>query len=193
MRPAVPHRYADELARLAARPAVTAAPPGLTALAVRPIGDLEAYARRLREILSAAVRAAGEQDFDADPLDESGIPPWFAAVTDPTGTAGTVHTDVPPEAVAGAARYGPARGEDPWDLQEWLYCFDPELRRWRWWDATTPDGRTAVLWLDTRGEPVVPCEELRWAAHAAGAHGVTGPTPAPTPDWPDQPSIGLPA
>ncbi|MEU4302635.1 hypothetical protein [Kitasatospora aureofaciens] len=203
------HSASEEIARFTARPAGTT-PPAVTALRVEPVGDPQTYAHRLREVLSGAVRTGAAQGFDVDALDESRIPSWFSAVTATTavrgttaangtaaahgtaGTAGKTPADVPGEVAAGAVRYGADRDEDPWDLQEWLFCFDPQLRRWRWWDATTPDGHTVLVWLDTRGETVIPCEELRWAAYACGARSVTGPLPLPVEDWRRQPSAGLP-
>ncbi|RKT53661.1 hypothetical protein C8E97_2240 [Saccharothrix australiensis] len=93
--------------------------------------------------------------------------------------------------MSGVDRYHAVRGEDRWDLQEWLYGFDPDLRRWRWWDLSTLDGRVAYLWLDTRGEPVVPCEELYWAVFAAGAREVRVVPRLSSDSWQGQVSMGL--
>src|SRR5437868_6797644 len=36
---------------------------------------------------------------------------------------------------------------DKWSLRAWLYWFQPELRRWRWWDASVEDDRLSITLL----------------------------------------------
>ncbi|MFJ5884765.1 hypothetical protein [Kitasatospora cineracea] len=180
-------KYSDELGRISSRPSSLAGPV-LVSLEIEPIGDIEAYGQRLRQVLMAAANVAHGQRFDREVLDSSGIPSWFAFITD-SGESSEV--DIPAESLRGRERYYEDRGEGEWDLQEWLFCFDPDLRRWLWWDLTTPDGRKAVLWIDTRGEPVIPCEELWWAVFAVGARSVRGPVLTPAEEWQQQSSIGI--
>jgi hypothetical protein len=33
---------------------------------------------------------------------------------------------------------------DKWSLRAWTYWFQPELRKWRWWDAAVEEGRLRV-------------------------------------------------
>ncbi|MFJ3191566.1 hypothetical protein ACIPJQ_02875 [Streptomyces griseoviridis] len=155
---------------------------------IEPCGDLESFAHRFREIIFAAVSLANVQDFDCEVLDESGIPSWFSAVM---GSGGNEQIEIPSEVLLGVDNYREIRDENRWDLQEWLFCFDPDLRRWRWWDLTTPDGRVAYLWIDTRGEPVVACEELYWAAFSAGAREVRTVLQPPPESWNSQGSLGI--
>lgn len=71
----------EELDRIGAR-ASSPAPPWLAVLEVEPIDGVETYGRKLREVAGAAVGMARNADFDADALDSSGIPRWFAQLTD---------------------------------------------------------------------------------------------------------------
>ncbi|HKF17191.1 MAG TPA: hypothetical protein VKF14_08405 [Candidatus Dormibacteraeota bacterium] len=36
---------------------------------------------------------------------------------------------------------------DKWSLRAWTYWFQPELRKWRWWDARAEDDRLVVSLL----------------------------------------------
>jgi hypothetical protein len=36
---------------------------------------------------------------------------------------------------------------DRWSLRAWIYWFQPERRRWRWWDAGAEEGRLRVTIL----------------------------------------------
>lgn len=36
---------------------------------------------------------------------------------------------------------------DRWSLRAWVYWFQPEHRKWRWWDAEAADGRLVVRLL----------------------------------------------
>jgi hypothetical protein len=36
---------------------------------------------------------------------------------------------------------------DRWSLRAWTYWFQPDLRKWRWWDARVDDGRVLVTLL----------------------------------------------
>ncbi|GLZ11633.1 hypothetical protein Acsp04_18680 [Actinomadura sp. NBRC 104425] len=138
-------------------------------------------------MLMAAVRVAYEQGFDREELDTSSIPNWFISITD----GGSHEEAIPVEVLAGRNAYYAARDQNEWDVQEWLFCFDPDLRYWHWWDLTSPGDRVAVLWIDTRGEWDVPCEELWWAVYAAGARSAEGLIWMSADEWRRQPSIGI--
>jgi hypothetical protein len=155
---------------------------------IKVVGDIEAYGRRLRDILSAAVATAREQGFDREVLDLHLMPSWFVALT---GHVKSDLADIPVESLAGRASYYEARQEREWDIQEWLFCFDPELRRWLWWDLTTSDSDSLALWLDTKGELVVACEELWWAVYAAGAIDVRGFRVGAVEELARQSSVGI--
>ncbi|MEV6648819.1 hypothetical protein [Amycolatopsis sp. NPDC051371] len=179
--------FSEELSRIEAR-ASAAPPPWLAVLEVEPIDGFEPYGRKLREIARAAVSVARDEEFDADELDASGVPRWFADLTDGRDADSG---GIPASSHQGSADYYQARGEREWDVQEWLFCFEPELRRWSWWDLTTPDGRRAFIWIDTRGEAVIPAEELWWAAFASGARSVSGLVMKTGEEWARQPSAGI--
>ncbi|MEK8225009.1 hypothetical protein NKG05_00835 [Oerskovia sp. M15] len=154
---------------------------------VDAIGSLEMYGERLRNVLSSAVRTVVELGIDGDCVDASRVPKWFAGHTDRGGFA-----DIPVEALGGRRVYLDEREQSEWDLQEWLYCFEPDLRRWSWWDLTVGcDGRTLLLWVDTSGELVVPCDELWWAIFATGARGASASMGRASQDWDSRPSVGL--
>ncbi|WP_143832956.1 MULTISPECIES: hypothetical protein [Nocardiopsis] len=126
------------------------------------------------------------QDFEREVLEDVGIPTWFACLTDDASAGGAF----PEEAREGVRGYFEDRGGEEWDLQEWLFMFDPDLRSWSWWDvAGHGDGRI-FLYIDTKGEMPVPCEELWWAVFASGAQAVDGPFLVPSEQWEEKPSIG---
>ncbi|WP_143342764.1 hypothetical protein [Crossiella equi] len=136
------------------------------------------YLAGVRAVLSAAIRTMGEIDAGTDDLPEDLIPDWFAEVT-----RGSVVASRGGPSSLGVQQYVARRGEEPWELQDWLFCFDPKLRGWAWWDATEISDESVALWVDSSGEPVFPCEELRWLAYACGAQNVEGPSLASISDW----------
>jgi hypothetical protein len=135
------------------------------------------YAARIRAVLSAAIRSANEITVGSEFLPESPVPDWFAEVT-----RGAVFIGRDETASRGAHHYI-SRGEEPWELQDWLFCFDPQLRGWAWWDVTPLSDDSVLLWVDSSGEPVFPCEELRWLAYVCGATAVEGPTLRHFSEW----------
>lgn len=56
---------------------------------------------------------------------------------------------------------------------------------------TTPDGVKVFIWIDTKGEVVVPIEELWWAAFASGARNVFGLVMEAADVWSRQSSVGM--
>ncbi|MER7821856.1 hypothetical protein ABTX85_04735 [Streptomyces sp. NPDC096097] len=175
-----------ERARVSARPDADSAPPVLAFFEVTVDGDPEQYAGRLRAVMDAVLGIAASESFDDDELPVDSIPAWFPAVC--RGGAS-------PEAFAaeGRDRYRERTGGEPWDLQNWLSRFDPDLevRGWAWWDLTRPDGGTdrLRLWADTWGEPFFAWEDLRWLLHACGARTVADPVIAKSPVWAGEPAV----
>jgi hypothetical protein len=159
----------QERARLSDRPAPEDAPPVLCAFEVRTSGPVPAFHERLRSVLDPALRLALSQSFDGEDLPADAIPAWFTAA----GEGGSV----PDFTRRGMERYASAIGGGRWELQEWLYQFDPEseLRGWAWWDLTSSGDREAVIWVDTWGESFFACDELRWLAYVSGGEEVSGP------------------
>ncbi|MET9213395.1 MULTISPECIES: hypothetical protein [unclassified Nocardia] len=148
----------NELARVMSHPVTT--PTGTLAMfLVHPAVPRRTYTQRLRELISAAVEIAQTTDFDQDEvvtLDP--LPTWFRETP-----------DVP--SIEGSRNYVAAGLGDPWEPEEWIYCFDPDLRAWTWWDVTERSDGVAV-WVDTLGEPHVPHGELLWALYITGAEQV---------------------
>ncbi len=179
-------RLLAELARMTARPP-EAAPACLMLFEIDVVGDRELYGQRLRQVLVSAVRTVIGSGIEGDRVDVSRVPSWFAGLSE--GSASS--TDVPPEALAGRLAYLEQRDQAPWDLQEWIYCFDPDLRRWSWWDVTAGAGSTALLWVDTSGETAVPCEELWWTAFVCGARSVAVSTYGAREERTNRLSVGL--
>ena len=68
-------------------------------------------------------------------------------------------------------------------MHEWISLFDPEDRSWVWWDVVILGGGDVSVFVDTRGEPVVPFEELWWMLYAAGAKSVSGPSLSTYVEW----------
>ncbi|MEU3723921.1 hypothetical protein [Streptomyces sp. NPDC031705] len=163
-----------ELARIAGRP--HASPEGpLSAfyVEVRAWNEAEVFARRLRELVGAGVKAALEADFGAESVPEADVPGWAA------------------EAWAEAApRYAAHRGDEEWTVQDLLYAFQPGQRSWSWWDVTAEAGNVVCVWVDARGEAVYGCEELRWMVYAAGARSVVGPLVREAAEWQRASGVG---
>ncbi|MGV9663751.1 hypothetical protein [Nocardia niigatensis] len=126
---------------------------------VHPAVPSDVYVERLRELISAAIGIAEVTDFDeADSIPLDPLPGWFRRLSDPTSREGV-------------RRYAEADLGDPWDPEEWISCFDPDLRRWSWWDVAIWEEGVAV-WVDTIGEAHIPHGELLWALYVAGARKV---------------------
>lgn len=135
---------------------------------VSPLRESDRYAARLRELISAAVNIARSADFERDDVSTTQLPEWFVNISVRDDNPG------PGDALSakGRQRYLESRGDGAWDVEEWIYCFDPDLRRWSWWDVTLrSDGRLNV-WVDTNGEGHIPCGELWWALYVVGARNV---------------------
>ena len=165
----------------------TAPPPAPTCLDIVPFGDHESYCKRLRRVIHSAVSLSRTQDFDSEVLNEALVPEWFALLTD---NASTTDRSVPAQAREGAAAYFRVREEDEWDLQEWLFMFDPELRTWSWWDLVEGEGTSLLLYVDTGGEPVVPFADLWWAVYACGARVADGPFMVNSAHWKERSGLG---
>jgi hypothetical protein len=168
-----------ERQRVEVRPSTEGVPPVLTVFDVVPAVESQDYIRRVRAVLSAALTLAITESFGDDDLPTEGIPDWFAAVSGATGS------EIAEFSRRGMDRYHAAVNEKSWDLQWWLFEFDPdnEFRGWAWWDATQlKDGRTRI-WTDSWGESFFACDELRWLLYTAGADEVSGPSLADTSEW----------
>lgn len=61
----------------------------------------------------------------------------------------------------------------------------------RRWDVTLLAGNIVQVWVDSGGESVFNCDELRWAFYLCGARTVVGPVLKPAAEWEQEPSIGL--
>ncbi|MFJ6703554.1 MULTISPECIES: hypothetical protein [unclassified Streptomyces] len=166
-----------ECGRLTARPGPEEAPPVLCAFEVRTSCPVPEFHDRLRSVLDPALRLALSHSFDGEDLPVDTIPDWFAAAGD--------GRPVPEFTSRGVERYVSAIGGGRWELQEWLYQFDPEseFRGWAWWDLTSSGDREAVIWVDTWGESFFACDELRWLAYVAGGEEVAGPRLAGADGW----------
>ncbi len=162
-----------ELLRLRERPGADAAPPVLSLFVIDVSGAAGEYVERLRSVLAPAVRLGFTADFEQASLPVDEVPAWFAAV----GSGGGERA--PRFARAGREAYAehPGGGR-PWDLQDWLYRFDPDedSRGWAWWDATVAGPFRVHVRVDSWGESFFGCQDLLWAVFTAGAVHVAGPT-----------------
>lgn len=172
---------AAELQRIQDRPSAESAPPPVLSLFVVGIsGDTSEYEQRLRSVLFPAVRLGATADFEQESLPVDGVPDWFAAVS--SGD----EEQAPQFARAGHDGYVEHTGGGrPWELQEWLYRFDPDedSRGWEWWDATQAGPARVHIWVDSWGESFFGCQDLLWAAYAAGAVRVDGPAVRKSAVW----------
>ncbi|MCQ1581163.1 hypothetical protein [Streptomyces parvus] len=162
------------------RPGADAAPPVLSLFVIDVSGDAAAYVERLRSVLAPAVRLGCTADFAQESLPVGEVPGWFAEVcSGPEGGSGPGGEERAPRfARAGREAYADhTGGGGPWDLQDWLYRFDPDedSRGWEWWDATVAGPSRVHVRVDSWGEPSFGCQDLLWAVFTAGAVRVEGP------------------
>ncbi|EST26781.1 hypothetical protein [Streptomyces niveus] len=171
---------ADECQRLHRHPSAEAAPPVLSRFVVDVSGDSAEYADRLRSILSPALRLGRTADFEAASVPVDDLPDWFVAVSSPDE-----ELLVPGFASDGRDGYTDHTAGRPWELQNWLYRFDPDddSRGWQWWDVTKVGPSRVHVWVDSWGESFFGCQDLLWAAHTSGAARVAGPTVQPSAAW----------
>ncbi|MFD3592919.1 hypothetical protein ACFWU5_09335 [Nocardia sp. NPDC058640] len=149
---------ANERARILAVPS-TSPTVTLAVILVHPAVSFELYIERLRALISAAVDISRTVNFDEDStVAIDSLPEWFRNMSDVI-------------AGEGASSYSNAGLGDPWDPEEWIYCFDPDLRAWAWCYVTVREDGVAV-WVDTLGESHVPHDELLWALYVSGAESV---------------------
>lgn len=126
-----------EGSRVSHRPEADSAPPVLAYFEIAVDGDPGRYASRLRGALDAVLKIAVSESFDDDDLPVDTVPAWFSGVCRGGGSP-------EPFAAEGRDRYVERTGGAPWNLQNWLSRFDPDLevRGWAWWDMTSsPAGR----------------------------------------------------
>jgi hypothetical protein len=181
----MPEDSDQEIGRLTQRPAGQP-PSGLLAWTIEPIGNHDEYATRLRSSVLSGLIVAADADFNAEAIEPVGVPTWFLAVTE-----GHLEVDqVPLACELGRQSYYRRRSDNSWTIQEWLYCFDPDLRHWEWWDVTS-DQERVTLWTDSKGESIFASEELLWAVFASGASDVTNLGVLHGEEWSQQNSLGL--
>lgn len=169
----------DELERVRFGPK-GGAPPVMVRMNVSPLLKSGEYACRLREVMASVIFIGSTQGFEREYFDYSSLPGWFLAS----------FYDIKPEGegadgfvLQGCENYYRSRQGDAWGVHEWISLFDPEDRSWVWWDVVIPGGGDVSIFVDTRGEPVVPFEELWWMLYAAGAKSVSGPSLATSSEW----------
>ncbi|MFJ8002710.1 hypothetical protein ACIQ7D_37395 [Streptomyces sp. NPDC096310] len=163
-----------ELVRIANRPDVF--PDGMLSvfyIEVEAWNEAETFGRRLRELVGAGVKTGLDADFESETISEVDVPAWAA--------------DAWAEA---APRYAAHRGDEEWTVQDFLYSFEPGHRTWSWWDLTAVSGNIVCMWIDSQGEAVYGCEELRWMVYAAGARSMVGPLLCEAEEWERSASIG---
>lgn len=160
-----------ECERVANRPDADSAPPVLIEFTLDVPGDPAQYVKRLRSVLSVAVALGATADFEEESLPVDDFPDWFVAVSSADEAA------TPDFAKRGRDAFMVHTRSGPWELQNWLYRFDPDddSRGWEWWDITVVGPGRVRVWVDSWGESFFGCQELRWAAYTAGALDVDGP------------------
>lgn len=178
---------AGEFERLRHRPSAEAAPPVLSLFAVDTSGDSVEYVKRLRSVLSLALELGRTADFEADSLAVDDLPDWFVAVSS------LDEERAPDFARNGRNGYMDHTAGRPWELQNWLYRFDPDddSRGWQWWDVTQRGPSRVHVWVDSWGESFFGCQDLLWAAYTAGALHVDGPAVHRSAAWAAEAADGI--
>jgi len=166
--------HGDEVGRLAHRPTGPSSPLSTFYVEVGAWDEADAFAGRIRSLVTALVEISGEADFSSAELPEVDLPGWVSGRWDDA-----------------AVRYALHRGDEQWSIQDLLFSFDPAQRAWSWWDVTRVAGNVIQVWVDSGGEPVYNCEELRWILYLSGARTVVGPILANPSDWEFQATLGL--
>lgn len=130
-----------------------AAPPGELD-AMEAAGGAHALART-REVLAVVVeRAAAGGEWPGASEWRTLLPEWF--------TAACVDDAEVRDCVL-----------DKWSLRAWTYWFQPDLRKWRWWDARV-DGDRLVVSLLVLQRPYLR-GALEWLLKVAGDAGTDAP------------------
>lgn len=168
-----------ELERLQRRPERSEVPPVLSVFEVSTEGSSATYIERLRSPVETGLKLGMIAEFSDDDLPTDALPAWFRAVSSEK------YAEAPDFAKLGRDRYLELPGGEPWNVQEWLFRFDPddETRGWAWWDVTTDGESRARIWTDSWGESFFGCGDLRWVAFTAGATEVSGPRLARPVEW----------
>ncbi|MET9711749.1 hypothetical protein ACFW3Z_25410 [Nocardiopsis alba] len=155
-------------------------PSVMVRMDVNPLSNAGEYACRLRRVLTSVIATGSLQGFEREHFDHSSLPGWFlASFCDTEPVEGSADDLV----LQGCENYYRHRQGDIWGVHEWISLFAPEDRRWSWWDVVGSDGGCVSVFVDTRGEPVVPFEELWWMLYTTGARSVSGPVLATSDDW----------
>ncbi|WP_433410354.1 hypothetical protein ACQPZU_10755 [Saccharomonospora azurea] len=141
--------------------------------------EIDDFTARVRELVRAGVEVSLAYDFDADELPEDLLPAWMEEES-ASGQRRDAET-----------RYVLHRGPEKWATQDLLFSFDPKQRSWEWWDATQANGNVVQVWVDSGGEPVFQCEELRWICYLSGARSIVGPLLVQPAEWDMQRSVGV--
>lgn len=172
---------AAELDRVRQGPRPGSAPPSLAAFTVEVReGTPQAYALRVRSVMSAVLHLACVAEFDDEDLPTEGIPDWFAAASDRG-----VRTPRPEFVKQGRATYAECGAGAPWSLQNWIYRFDPDedSRGWEFWDIIQAGPSRLRVWVDSWGESFFGSLELLWLLYTAGAARVEGPEVRKADTW----------
>jgi len=165
-----------EAGRLVGRPTKTRGVLSTFCIEVATWMEVSEFSIRLRSVLAELVEAARAADFDSGPLTILSLPEWAAEMWR-----------------YAAVRYSLHRGEEEWSLQDLFFSFEPGRRSWEWWDVTKVAGNVLQVWVDSGGELVFNCDELRWILYLCGARTIVGPLLANPSEWQEQPSVGLAA
>jgi hypothetical protein len=191
-----------ERQRVAVRPEAESAPPVLAVFDAVPRGPAREYAERLRAVMAPTLGIALTESFDGESVPAGTIPDWFRSVSADVRAG---REAVPQFARSGRTRYEEEIEGTAWEIQDWLFRFDPEseFRGWAWWDVTRPAENagknpgeepgeepagnsaenTVHVWVDSWGESFFGCDDLRWLLFTAGAEQVSGPRVAKAAEW----------
>lgn len=166
-------RSAIELRNVTQGPRPTDRPTGigLRAVHARVDKDPTSVLERATAVMAGVLGIAGTS---WDPIAaRASLPPWFVATCAPDMSA--VETEawiawwrtLPPEDQARAER------DLPWTVENWLSWIDPDVRQWRWWDASAEGPSSVVVRIEVREWPTA-IGALEWLLKAAGATALSG-------------------
>ncbi|GAB3831965.1 hypothetical protein HDA39_003028 [Kribbella italica] len=167
------------------------APQGIGVQLAVGVVDSASALERCREVLSVVLRF-GEEDWPSLERWTVELPRWFVEACGVEETAEKSleeRADLSPE-----ERWDLADAE-PWRLSEWLEWLRPSRRTWHWLGASTGDGRTLTVSLDTPGAPS-PTGALEWLLEVAGLFecpvcGGNYLTVKPYETWPPPPELDM--
>lgn len=167
--PSFVERLERELRHLLEGPAANEKPAGMGT--VRFIaqcdGDSWQVLSKAKTVLTELDQVA-IKDWPPDSAWREVLPDWFVARCAPERTRDEAEEWLKWWRTLPADEQARVENEKAWSLSDWLYWFQPENRKWFWWDAAELDANKIVVAVEVDDWPF-PWAALAWLLRASGA------------------------